>query len=791
MHSKHNWPECVGSLNWRQKNLPPYHRHIARRWLIISSRFPAIISRPRTNPMAHIEWQFGGWLRDWPTPAATALLVTLGVAGIIYVVWFYRRALGELTPGARRWLVGLRAAVVLLLLLCLANPERVEKTAPPKNPSRTLTVLVDRSASMSAPDHRGGTRLAAAVRRWRQAETAAKQNYASVNYRRFANDVQSAGSLDDAISTGTPGSETHLFAALRQALAENPAAIVCLTDGLDTSADDAGKFAAEAVARGVPLYFVPGDNSLLPGASLDLREVKAPSRVLRQTQFTATAVIETVVAHDQELPLEFWVNGKKAASTRLAVRAGRNTLSWPVTVDSGEPGVLTLEFRAGDQSASCVADVTESTTMEVLYYQGALQWGYRFLRGALESDPSFRLTAILNPALQVQLTAANGAALSDLPDDVAELRRFQIVVLAHVFADQLTPRQQQALVDYVRGGGGVLFISPDTAATEGFSGTVLEQMLPVIFATRNDPANLAVQQMQFQLSVNAAQSGDEIFAGGSQTITLKPFALPTGAQRSAANNLFATNGEALPHFAANAKVRAVKPGAKTLAVSGAGTPDVLLARQQFGNGFVAALTTDLLWRWKLSLPSNSHAVEKFWQQLLLSLAPATGEGFRLEKLTASPAVNAPVLFSANAEAAPVFEEVSPSGVRRRMTVADASTADHPAWVAGFAPTTIGRWEVRATDASGRQARVVFPVVEKPASTELLNLPTDVAGMKQLAESTGGALVQDATDFQTPVENTSKPAVKTPEPLWNSGMLLVVMLGLYSTELIARRRWKLL
>ncbi len=741
--------------------------------------------------MTHIEWQFGGWLHDWPTPAATTLIVTLGVAGMIYVVWFYRRAPGELTPRARRWLVGLRAAVVLLLLLCLANPERVEKTEPPKKPSHTLTVLVDRSASMSTPDHRGGTRLAAAGRRWKQAEPAAKQYFSSINYRRFANDMQSASSLDDAVNTGAPGSETHLFAALRQTLAENPAAVVCLTDGLDTTVDDAAKFSAEAVARGVPIYFVPGENHLLPGASLELREVKAPARVLRQTQFTATAVIETVVAQDQEQPVELWVNGKKTASTRLTARAGHNTLSWPVTVDSGEPGALTLEFRAGDQLASCVADVVESKTMEVLYYQGALQWGYRFLRGALESDPSFRLTAILNPALQVQLTAANNAALADLPEDATELRRFQIVVLAHVFADQLTPRQQQALVDYVRGGGGVLFISPDSQATEGFSGTALEQMLPVVFATRNDPANAAVQQMQFQLSVNAAQSGDEMLAGGSQAITLKPFARPAGAPHSPANNLFATNSEALPQFAANAKVRAAKPGAETLAVSGEGAPDVLLARQRFGNGFAAALTTDLLWRWKLSLPSNSHAVEKFWQQLLLSLAPASGEGLCVVKLTPSAAMNTPVLFSANTENAPVFEAVSPGGTRQRMTVSDASTADHPAWVAGFAPTTTGRWEVCATDAAGRQARVAFPVGQKPVSAELLNLPADVAGMKQLAESTGGALVQDAADFQMPMETKARPPMKTPEPLWNSGGLLVVMLGLYATELIARRRWKLL
>ena len=742
--------------------------------------------------MAHIEWQFGGWLRDWPAPAAMALLATLGAAGIVYVVWFYRRTLGELTPRARWWLAGLRVAVVLLLLLCLANPERVEKTPLPKTPSRTLTVLVDRSASMSAPDHRGGTRLAAAVRRWRQAEPAAKQNFARVNYRRFANDIQSLPSLDEAINTGTPGSETHLFAALRQALTENPAAIVCLTDGLDTSADDAGKFTAEAVARGVPIYFVPGENHLLPGASLALREVRAPARVLRHTQFTATAVVETAVAQDQELPVELWVNGKKAAFTRLASHAGRNTLPWRVPVDSGEPGALTLEFRVGDQSASCVADVVESTTMNVLYYQGALQWGYRFLRGALESDTSFRLTAILNPALQVQLTAANGVALADLPEDAAELRRFQIVILAHVFADQLAPRQQQALVDYVRGGGAVLFISPDTAAAEGFSGTALEQMLPVVFAARNDPANAAVRQMQFQLSVNAAQAGADLFEGGSQAITLKPFALPAGAGHSAASELFAgTNGAALPRYAANAKVRAVKPGAETLAVSGAGAPDILLARQQFGNGFAAALTTDLLWRWKLSLPSSSHAVEKFWQQLLLSLAPASGEGLRVVKLTPSPAVNAPVLFSANAEAAPAFEAVSPGGARQRMTVSDASTADHPAWVAGFAPTMTGRWEVRATDAAGRQARVAFPVGEKPVSVELLNLPADVAGMRQLAESTGGALLDDATAFQPPGETATKPPAKTPEPLWNSGGLLLVMLGLYATELIARRRCKLL
>src|ERR1039458_1587691 len=147
--------------------------------------------------MTHVEWQFGGFLRNRPAPWALVLLAALTVGGMIYVVWFYRRTLNELTPRSRRWLTGLRAAVVLLLLLCLANPESVAKTLPPKNPSRTLAVLVDRSASMSAPDYRGGTRLAAAGRGWRQAEPAAQQKFFNLNYLRFPNRGQSAAALDE------------------------------------------------------------------------------------------------------------------------------------------------------------------------------------------------------------------------------------------------------------------------------------------------------------------------------------------------------------------------------------------------------------------------------------------------------------------------------------------------------------------------------------------------------------------------------------------------------------------
>ena len=173
----------------------------------------------------------------------------------------------------------------------------------------------------------------------------------------------------------------------------------------------------------------------------------------------------------------------------LPVRAGWNVIPWSTEISAlGEPGPMPLEFRVEDGAAREIAasttQVIEKSTVDVLYYQGALQWGYRFLLSALQGDPSFKLQSILNPSLHMQMTAVPDGQhiLTDLPEDAKVLKNFQIVVLAHVFADQLSVKQQQALcVDYTKGGGAVLFITPDTAASEGFAGTLLEMMLPIVF----------------------------------------------------------------------------------------------------------------------------------------------------------------------------------------------------------------------------------------------------------------------------------------------------------------------
>lgn len=224
------------------------------------------------------------------------------------------------------------------------------------------------------------------------------------------------------------------------------------------------------------------------------------------------------------------------------------------------------------------------------------------------------------------------------------------------------------------------------------------------------------------------------------------------------------------------------------------SPRVLVARQQFGNGFTAAMNTDLLWRWKLSLPSTNRSVEIFWQQFFLALAqPAQGQSVELMSRTEAPQLNRAVVLrvSGAGEAAPTLTVRSPQGKERRLTLAAVESAGAGNWETSFIPDAEGCWFASASTAEGDAARISIPVSAQIRTAEQMNLPPDVDGLRQLADSTGGAIIDSASPVfrqhavQRPAETLRA------QPLWNRGWFAFLLLGLYAVELVTRRVFKLL
>ena len=570
-------------------------------------------------------------------------------------------------------------------------------------------------------------------------------------YFRFSTQLSPASDLDQAVEQPDPGASTALFTSLAQVLQSAPpggyGGIVCLTDGLDTTPASEDQLVSAAVQSRTPVYFVVGQNRQVIQEDLIVRETTTPEKVVRKTEFNATALIEAHSARERDVPLALVQDGRTLDQTTLHLRAGRNLLPWVVPVHADEPGLIHLDWHLGDgpdaETVSATVPVVAKDKVSVLFYQGTLDWGFRFIHTALQRDASFSVTALFNPDLSIepaQSTNPPDAASADpvptdLPDNASALAPYQIVVLANAYADQMSADQQKALTDYVRHGGGLLFLVSDGNMAQTFSGTPLEAMLPVVFEppppSDQDDSALADFQENMHEVGGVQFEGESDFARTAQNQppppSLKTFALPAHASRQKIAQLFDSSaGGTVPKFANYAPVASLKAGAEALAVHPDDTtpdngPRILLATQRFGQGQVTALLTDALWRWKLSLPASSHAPETFWQQLFLALVSPPGN-MHFSRQPYSASLGEQTTFAIDGVPdlkGPTVTAISPASV---SAVLPSEPGSHPGeWTSQLTTNQPGKWRVQASDSGGAQVETLVRVLTTPHKEELSGL----------------------------------------------------------------------
>lgn len=781
-----------------------------------------------TDTITSLSWRFGGPLAGLPPALAWSLLALVGLLGAAWIVIGYRRTLVALAPAPRRFLTALRLLLWLGALFALAGPARVER-AFAKRDVRPLAVLVDRSASMTEPDNRRQSRADDALRRWRALAPAAEAAHGAPRVFAFA-DTPAPASLTAAdASADLPAGQTRLFASLDAVLAAAPAGgwggVVALTDGLDTSAPDpVGALAATsraALSAGTPLYLVPGRNRHAGGSALTFRDLVLPAQAPPRSSFRLEVTLDTYQAKERILPVRLREGATWRDLEPLTLPAGRRLAPFSVEIAAREPGALPLELRLGAEpdAASLLAEVRVAapTSTRILYYQGALDWGYRFLADILRRDPAFSLTPIFNLAppgagLSRRAVAARPDALPALPDTAAGFANFDIVVLANSRADQFNPAQQAALSTWVRDGGVVLFLAPDDDATRGFSGSELEKMLPVVFPGSSAPAAadgaLADFREQMRRNGGSNLSVERSFAENSARDRRLP-PLSAFAWEPRARALLGPEVvSAAPRFANYARIQRAKPGAEVLArhprdrAPAAASPDeraVLLALQRYGRGQSAVLASDALWRWKLNQPSRERGAELFWQNLISWLGRESRRGPRFERppLAAEPGREI-VLRVSGAD--------SGLAVQAALDPAPAGLAPTPLFPAGdedgarlyrWTPPAEGRWvlSARGVAPAGIEPPVVrhwIDVARRPTG-EASGLPADDTLLRALAERTGGAVLDIAPPPAWTAARSDQPDLvrETAEPLWHRGWFFAALLAVYCAELLLRRRQKLL
>jgi uncharacterized membrane protein len=440
------------------------------------------------------------------------------VAGAVLVLAWVSRRSGPALPRSRHWtLWACRTGALVALVAIALNPVHVAVTpAPAHRPE--VHVLLDASQSM---------RLGAPASRWDEATALVRaalqqqDGHADVRVHRFG---ERLAPVD--LAAFRPGGElappndadTQLGSALRQLSGrlgrEAPAAVVVVSDGRVRDPDKLDEMTSTWRRLHVPVHVVPVGQAA-QGGDVAIVAAVAPAKARKQAQVTVDVFLRSFGFAGQRAELQL-----QALADDGTVRRTLTTL--PVTLRDGvqplsvafrmEPDFKRLRLRVppplGDlaplNNDFPLEIELDRTKIRVLLLDGSDGSGfarpnqalgapeddsdapYAPFRDALLADPDVQCTVYhvsANAEPRRVLTRETAHLGPGFPKTAAELLAYDALVLSNVPAGALPEEVLGWVEEWIgkRGGGLMMAGGPRAFGAGGWTGTVVERMLPVEF----------------------------------------------------------------------------------------------------------------------------------------------------------------------------------------------------------------------------------------------------------------------------------------------------------------------
>jgi hypothetical protein len=508
-----------------------------------------------------------------------------------------------LSPNHGRISLGLlRIAFIILLGWCLFRP--AERHSENEQLRPRFIVIVDTSASMGLSPKPG------IPTRWEDVQKVLKGHWASVipakaqvDVYTFDNAVNPRAGLRDLVTAQDTGDSTHLRDSLQQILGRYSGqplvGVLLLSDGNDTrelgNEWTAGPWPA-------PIYSVrlepPDSWEEVP----DVRVIRVdtPRRVVAGWQSELTAVIGANGTKGAPLHVQLYENDKMLQEIPLQIPAEGGSREVKFQLDHPIIGTFTYKVKVpllpkqlvtNENEFSVAVDVTDSKN-RVLYVEGVPGFDFKFLKRALERSKEVT-PIILLQGPDGKLMSVGHAGSVNLTMAHDQLAQFKIAILGNMDAETLGVERAKSLVKFVDEGGSLILLGGDDAwGASGFASSPLKTLLPV----------------QRDWSAPAQE-------GKFKTVLTKE-----GQAHPALQSLVKKWNRPMP-------VLSIYPGSKPSA--GATTVltadnEPLIVTQRFGQGKVAAIMSNSLWRWQLE-PGQQDEYLSFWDGLMQWLMPSASQ----------------------------------------------------------------------------------------------------------------------------------------------------------------------
>ena len=402
-------------------------------------------------------------------------LLLLGLIPVL--LWVRRSSAVDLSPRHLSLSLLIRSALIVLLALALMQPTVLRSSA------RVATVyLLDISQSVSPTAVQEALEW---IRKTDAAGGASSSRFLAFGANSLAFDTPEELAKVPVSTKPQPGaidqSKTALASALDHAARSFPPDhvkhLVLLSDGNANS----GNLAAA-------LEHLRLENIHVFTRSLNARSTKdtwieamlAPSSVTAEEQFPVEVHVYSQIATPATIELR---NGDSLLEKRnVRLTEGLNRVAFATNVkDESTTVVLSASVTVNGDPLPVNNTFRKSATVlgkpHILYVEGYAP-SARYLKNALTVE-----------GFQVEVISAD-----KMPATADKLDAYDAVVISDVDRKDFTEQQMQAVATYVRdlGGGFLMAGGENTYGKEGYTGSTLEEVLPVTFETDKERQSISM-----------------------------------------------------------------------------------------------------------------------------------------------------------------------------------------------------------------------------------------------------------------------------------------------------------
>ncbi len=754
----------------------------------------------------------------WPIPLW--LIGILVLFAMLFVTLLYHSERGRANTTIRWMLAGLRLTLLLMVLWMLTGWSWLRF----KSDQPELIIVLDRSASMSTQDvgTKNSTskqsRFERALSIFESSNRRERQNllqHYRLEWFMVSESLEQAtwdfgGDTKFSRDRAVDGNESRLGDGLirliqRQA-GKGTAAIVFISDGINTTGATLGEAAKAARRSAIPIVAVSvGRQQELPDLRLADLLIDRDVYLGDQVTIEVSVIASDVSSADTRIVVRDLSNDKVIDETQLTISPQQRQAMARLSFVPQRAGDMTLRIAAepiaGEEELNnnfidAVVRVQDKT-IRTLLVSDVPSYEFRFLKNFLERATqtgaetlsSFQLSTVLQDADPL-FVDQDKSALRLVPSKPELIDEYDVFVFLDFDPQLISQTAQQAIFDAVtQRGAGCIFISSGPNLARRLDSWPLSKLLPVERAAQ---MSVGAQALQGRLAWQPSMLGGNAL----------PMQLASTVQESL------SVWQKLPEFAALGTTEQVRAGAQVICnavdrQSGQTAP--LLITQYAGAGRTAFQASDETYRWSSFLGSDLY-YQRYWGQTLrwLSRGKLSGNANPIELLVEPKQVTfgQPVQFqvklngqSSAVEATDSVEIALESNGRRNKTLKLLR--------AGQA-SSVYQTSISDLKAGSYRALLVRPITDAPPSEDFVitappgeqaSLRANVDGLQELAEQSRGRfyLEEHASRLfaELPTGKPTRLGALPSIPLWNSWWIALLFVTLITTEWIFRRKFQML